>query len=230
VPPVRALVIDHDSESPAGRVGIRLESLGFVLDVAVATMSPDDPRPAGHLPGLDGYDLVVPCGAVWSVYDASCANWVEPELALLRDAHSRGVPVLGLCFGGQALAAALGGRVEKAPGEEIGWFEVVSDQPELIDPGPWLQWHHDRFAVPPGAVELARSDLCPQAFRAGRSLGLQFHPEIDLPMLETWVAGCDADYLARYRIEPDALLAESRRLIPQSEAAMVRLLDRFLAW
>lgn len=223
-------MIDHDSESPAGRVGARLESLGYTLDVAVATSNPDDPRPAGGLPGIEGYDLVVPCGAVWSVYDPACAGWVEPELALLRAAHQRGVPVLGLCFGGQVLAAALGGTVEKAPGEEIGWFEVASDEPELIAPGPWLQWHHDRFTLPPGAVELARSDLCSQAFRIGRSLGLQFHPEIDEAMIETWVGGCEPGYLARYAIDPEALVAQSRRLIPETEAAMLRLIDGFLGW
>ena len=117
---------------------------------------------------LDGVDLVLPLGSDWSVYADHVADQVAAECGLLTAAHHRAIPILGICFGGQLLAHALGGSVGPIDRPEIGWCE-----------GPWAQWHLDGFVVPPGAVELARSPSGPQAFLIGRTLGLQFHPEVD---------------------------------------------------
>ena len=66
------------------------------------------------------YDAIVPMGAAWSVYDRDrIGTWIEDELGFLRRAHGAGVPVLGICFGAQALAAALGGKVVRA--EDPRW-------------------------------------------------------------------------------------------------------------
>ena len=96
--------------------------------------------------------------------------------------------MLGLCFGGQALAAALGGDVETAPEPELGWTEIETDEPELVPPGPWLEWHYERFTTPPGATEIARTGAASQAFRHGRHLGVQFHPESTVEIVEHWAA------------------------------------------
>ena len=141
------------------------------------------------------YDFVVSLGSVQGVYDREAiGSWIDGELALLKQAHDHGVPILGLCFGGQALSAALGGTVEKAPGHEIGWIELETLAPEIIPSGPWFAWHIDRFTVPPGATELARTELCPHAFVHGRSVGLQFHPEADEVIVKGWSAACSDDY------------------------------------
>ena len=103
--------------------------------------------------------------------------------------------MLGLCFGGQALAAALGGTVERAPRPELGWTEIETDEPELVPPGPWLEWHYERFTTPPGATEIARTAAATQAFRHGRHLGVQFHPESTVEIVERWAAS-DRDRLA----------------------------------
>ncbi len=103
---------------------------------------------------------------------ASHANWKLLETCLQRD-----VPVLGLCFGGQALATVLGGAVRRLEKPERGWHRIDTDAPGLVGEGPWLQWHYDAFTLPSGAEELARSAACPQAFTSGRNLGTQFHPE-----------------------------------------------------
>ena len=71
---------------------------------------------------------------------------------------------------------------------EIGWYDIVSDVPEVIAAGPWLQWHSDVVTVPPGAEELARSAVGPQAWRIGRTLCTQFHPEATETMLARWSA------------------------------------------
>jgi hypothetical protein len=95
--------------------------------------------------------------------------------------------VFGICFGAQALARALGGSVVRAAHPEIGWTSIDSDVPELIEAGPWFQWHSDRFTLPPGAVELARNAVAVQAYRVGRSLGVQFHPEVARAGIARWV-------------------------------------------
>src|SRR5690606_17499247 len=96
-------------------------------------------------PSHDGVDLVVAMGAPWSVYDTDrIGSWVGRELGLVREAHQRAIPYLGVCFGGQLLAAALGGSVERAPRPELGWLMVESTTASIA-PGPWFQWHGDRF-------------------------------------------------------------------------------------
>ena len=109
--------------------------------------------------------------------------------SLVRRALGAGVGVLGVCFGGQLLAHALGGEVTRSPHPEIGWYEVHSNNPALVPHGPWFQWHFDRFSLPPGAVAVARNLGTTQAFVQGRALGLQFHPEVDSAVVEDWVAG-----------------------------------------
>ncbi len=208
-----------------------LEARGVRVEPFVVV---DDPaRPVSHtpFPDLGGYDLVAAMGAPWSVYDtATIGSWIGRELALLRDAHARGIPVLGVCFGGQALAAALGGTVERAPTPEIGWHHVDTDAPDVVAPGPWFQWHGDRFSVPSGGVELARSPVGPQAFVHGRGMGLQFHPEVDVAVLADWLDGRDATEpeFARAGADPARILAQAAEMTAVAHANTQRLLDHFL--
>jgi GMP synthase-like glutamine amidotransferase len=133
---------------------------------------------------------------------------VVAELALIERAVANDVPVLGLCFGGQALAVALGGTVEPAPRPELGWRAIDTDDPELIAAGPWLEWHFERFTVPPGATELARTADAVQAFRRGPHLGTQFHPESTVDIVAGWAAK-DAERLTALGIEDGAALLDA---------------------
>ena len=124
---MKALVIQHDHVSPPGPVGDRLVERGYDLDLHLVVERDNFHRPHLHnpFPGLEGVDLVVTMGAPWSAYDESTVGaWVARELEVLREADRRGVPVLGICFGGQLLAAAHGGTVLLS--DYLFAFEAVS--------------------------------------------------------------------------------------------------------
>ncbi|QXJ21012.1 gamma-glutamyl-gamma-aminobutyrate hydrolase family protein [Actinomadura graeca] len=227
---MRALLIKHDHLTFAGPVGERLTELGWDLDERLVVSAEDH-----HAPGVQfdfpdplDYGLIVPMGSPWSVNDPGVASWVTPELAMLGKAHAAGVPVLGVCFGGQALAAALGGAVERAPRPELGWVDVETDDPSLVAPGPWFQFHYDRWRLPPGAVEIARTAVGSQAFVIGRSMGLQFHPEITPFELECWLGHGGDAHMRAAGVDPDAVLEEVRRTEADSARRTRALVDAFL--
>lgn len=180
----------------------------------------------GRSPRADDYDLVVSLGSERSAYDDSLP-WIAPEARLLRDAVAADIPVLGICFGSQILARALGGRAFRSEHGEIGWVRIRSDDPGLVADGPWFQWHHDTFVAPPGAVVLADNAAAPQAYTIGRSLGVQFHPEVTVPIVAEWIA-LGGDALARHGIDGDHLLAETRSRADENRSRAWALLDAFL--
>ena len=227
---MRALVIQHDHVSPPGPVGRRLEERGYELDLHVVVEEDNFHHPHLHnpFPGIDGVDLVVSMGAPWSAYDeASVGPWVSDELDLLRRADRLSVPVLGICFGGQLLAAAHGGAVRRSDEAEIGWVEVDTDDPSLVPAGPWFQWHFDRWALPPEATEVARNEVASQAFRLRRNLAVQFHPELTDAMHEEWLLS-GIPYVERAGYDPEVLRADRERLGAGMQTASARMLGDYL--
>ena len=228
---MRALVIQHDHLTEPGLVGARLVERGYGL--STVTVVPEQrhhaPDVVFDFPDAADWDLVVLLGAPWSVYDETAVgSWIGEELALLRKAHHLGIPVLGVCFGAQALTTALGGSVEASPRPEIGWTEIDTYDASLVGRGPWMQWHYDRCVLPPGAEELARNEVGVQAFRVGRSLGVQFHPEITMWMLRGWLANGGEQQALRHGVDPGQLLALSGDLEATARANAGHLVDGFL--
>jgi GMP synthase-like glutamine amidotransferase len=177
----------------------------------------------------DGLDFVAVLGSDAHAYER-VEPWVEPELEWLRGLHDRGLPILGICYGAQALAVALGGSVRRAPEPEIGWISVPTDAPDLVESGPWFTWHQDMIELPAGAREIATNDVCPQAYAFGPHLGLQFHPEVTTAVLMEWAAGrSGAEQLERKGIEPEAYERDAQRYVPAARAAAMRLFDGFAA-
>jgi GMP synthase-like glutamine amidotransferase len=216
---VRALVIQHEEDAPGGHVSAWLAERGVDEDVFMITAD-------GRVADPRGYDLVVSLGSECSAYD-DALPWVAREASLLREAFDADVPVLGICFGSQILARALGGRALPADRTEIGWVPIRSDDPDLIGEGPWFQWHHDTFIPPPGAELLAASSAAPQAYTIGRSLGVQFHPEVTIPIVAEWVA-LGGDDLARHGVDGARLMAETHAREAENRLGAWRLLDAFL--
>lgn len=218
---MRTLILANRTEVDAGFVGEAL----LPVDAHPVVLLRED---AWALPEPGSFDLVLSLGSEWSVYWDRISAEVEREAALLRQAVADGKPVLGLCFGGQILAHALGGRVSRAPQPELGWYSVDSDLPDLIPPGPYVQWHSDRFEIPPGARQLARSERCPQAFALGSALGLQFHPEATPEVVRRWCVG-GLEELARAGVDPVTFIAEADTQLAASRARAFTIVESFLS-
>jgi GMP synthase-like glutamine amidotransferase len=214
---MRVIVVRHHAIDDAGMIAAAFAARGAELTVH---QFPAD----GPLPPLDDVDHVIVLGAVWSVYDEqSIGHWIGDELDWIRAADSAGVPVLGICFGAQALTTALGGVVKAAPRMEIGWTFVDTTEPDLIETGPWLEFHGDQCQPPAGSRVLASTEVCVQAFAIGRHLGVQFHPEVDAAQVSRWLDDGGRAEAERAGVDPDQLIARSAAEEPQAAARADRL-------
>jgi GMP synthase-like glutamine amidotransferase len=216
----KVLFIYNDPIAPEAILGEVFTERGFDIDTFNVVPVDQTADPAAidiEFPDPLNYDVIVPLGSRWSVYDdALRAGWVGAQMATVREAVNAGVGVLGVCFGGQLVAQALGGTVRKAPSTELGWHEIITDRTDLIPDGPWFEWHSDQFSIPPGATELARNAHSSQAFVLGTAMGLQFHPELNEALLQMWIDDDKGD-LERLGLDEEALRA--RTLAEQDGAA-----------
>jgi GMP synthase-like glutamine amidotransferase len=186
----RLLAVQHEDAAPPGLLAEWARDRGLALDVVRVDQGE-------ALPELEGVAFVVVLGAAASVTDVT-VPWLAGELAWMVRADALGVPMLGICFGAQTLAAALGGAVRRAPAPELGWIEVQGcARDPLVDtlsPGPWLAWHEDMIEVPPTASILARNDAGVQAYALGSHLAVQFHPEVTADIAHRWIAEARSDF------------------------------------
>ncbi len=228
---MKALFIQHDHVSPLGPVGERLRQHGFEIETMLVVPEEKyrEPNVEVQFPQASNYDLIIPLGAPWGAWDDGCiGNWLQPELNWIKDAIESDIPVLGICFGGQLMARALGGSVARGPRPELGWHFIHSKQPNLISIGPWFQFHYDRWQLPPGAKELAVSPIASQAFSYRKSLALQFHPELDREVLEGWLIWDGREELIEDGQNPDVVLEQTFALQESSRQRAFELVDNFL--
>ncbi|MEZ5078033.1 MAG: type 1 glutamine amidotransferase [Solirubrobacterales bacterium] len=191
-----ALILQHDDDAGPGLLDGWLRARGFAVHLVSAPLADALPDPWDH-------GLVVVLGSEHSAADDDL-GWLARELRLVGDAHRLGIPTLGICFGGQLLARALGGTVFPDRAAEIGWRTIESARPDVVSPGPWFEWHFDVFEPPPAAEVIATSRCGVEAFAYGSAVGLQFHPEVDRSIVAGWAAGPSPD-LARAGVESVAL-------------------------
>ena len=228
----RVIFIEHDHVSDGGPIWTQFERRGFEISrfIIVNEENANTPNVTVAWPNLLDFDVVVVMGAPYAAYDDErIGNWLLPEIEKLRQVHNAGIPILGICFGGQVMSRVLGGTVSRSPYAELGWFEIESNDESLIPRGPWFQYHWDRFTFPPGATAIASNDLCAQAYVFGRTLGLQFHPEINLDVLELWLAmegGCAE--VESEGVVVEELRAQTKQLEKESNQRGFDLVDQFL--
>ena len=215
------LIRQHLESAPPGALRQWLDARGLRYEIDRSWLG-------APLPDPRDYAFVASLGHERGAGDTHDAP-VAAEHRLLGRAVALGVPVLGLCFGGQVLAAVLDAPVERAPVPELGWRRIETDEPAVVPAGPWLMWHFERFITPPGATELARTAEASQAFRLGPHLGVQFHPEATVDIVAGW-ASADLERLAALGIDDGAaLLTSSPERRAAARAAAFQLFDAFLA-
>jgi GMP synthase-like glutamine amidotransferase len=217
---MRGLLVCNNYDADAGFIGEAFRAHGY----AFSECHREHPS---EWPDIAGADLVLMLGSDWSVFWEHLASEVEAEASLVRAAVDSGRPVFGICYGAQMIAQTLGGRVERAPIHELGWYDIDSDVSEIAA-GPWFEWHYDHIAeLPPGATEIARSLLATQAFTIGRTLATQFHPEVTNSMAERWTSGSGGEELVKVGVDRGQLLEETRSAVQLSRGNATSLVDWF---
>lgn len=230
---MRALIFQHIGCEGPGLLGDVLRARGFALH----TSRLDRGEPVAD--PLD-FDLLAVLGGPMSVRDELTHPFLAAEREALRRAVAAGVPCLGICLGGQLLAAALGARVRPNPVKEIGFSEVALTPAGRQDPLlggagaadtlPVFQWHGETFDIPEGAVHLASAPACAhQAFRYGRAAwGLQFHLEVTRAMVEDWLEAYADEVAATPDVDPGRVLADADARLPLVGIAGRRVFARFV--
>jgi GMP synthase-like glutamine amidotransferase len=195
--------------------------------------------PSTEPPPVDGFDALMVFGGSMHVDQNDAHPWLAPEKRFIREQLERGTPILGVCLGSQLLAEAAGASPHRMPEPEIGWYDIEITGAGAEDPviGPLapsvnlFEWHHYAAPLPPGAVELARTPACTQAFRIeGKpAWGLQFHAEVTRGNLMGWLDGWDESEAVETNLDPDAIRAASAERIEEQNEVGRRLAERFLA-
>lgn len=200
----RILLISHEPQAAPALIGEILREQGHetVLHVVLA----DPEHPDTGFPDPHAFEAVIAFGSFANAYDAGVQSWVEPERQLISGMVEDDIPYLGVCFGGQLLAQALGGSVERAPADEqeIGLVTFDDDADLPVPAGPWFTWHEDRVVVPQGIEVLAHNGKAVQLFRTRRAVGTQFHPEADVHVVGAWVS-IGADHIPAYTSGPELI-------------------------
>jgi len=181
--PIR--IFQHESCEGLGYLEPFLTERGISREVV--QIGRGEPAP----PAIDDVSGLIFLGSSHSVNDGEA--WIADELSLIREASQAGLPVLGICFGGQLISKALGGKVSKASAMQAGWFEVkATEQAKAVmgnaaaDSFEVFEWHDDVFSQPESAALLFYGDCVRnQGFLHGRCLALQFHPEFTRSKIES---------------------------------------------
>ena len=194
---------------------------------------------AQPVPSVEDVDALMVFGGSMHVDQNDEHRWLNPEKEFLRDALGRGVPILGVCLGSQLLAEAAGAAPYRSDEPEIGWYDIEITEAGAADPviGPLapavelFEWHHYVAPLPPGAVELARTPACVQAFRIERKpvWGLQFHAEVTRENLFSWLDGWERSEALHTSFDPEAIRAASEQRIERQNEVGQGIAERFLA-
>ncbi len=232
----RILVFQHVAAEPLGTLDRLIRARGHRIRFINFERHPDAE------PEIDRYRGLIVLGGPMNVDQHGERPHLRTELRAIERALALGKPVLGICLGAQLLAHALGAPVRRHSQQEIGWYALELTDYGHADPvispltpaSPVFQWHGCTYDLPAGASQLARTDSCEQqAFRYGENAyGLQFHLEMDAPLIERWLGSPSyAEELAGAGLSQNAETIRAATathlavMQPRAEAVFNRFLD-----
>lgn len=226
----RAVVIEHDPSISLGNLEPVLVQAGYAIEIV-------DARTA-DLSAIDASapDLVVVLGNDSAVYEKDRLDYIAREEQWVADRLAAEKPILGVCFGAQIMASALGGEVYKGDSTQIGYrtvepTEAGKDSPVAVFEGvPVMQWHGDTFTLPDTVTRLAgSSDYANEAFSIDNwALAIQFHPEVTEDMFAQWLADGRESVSAQGLSEAE-LVNEHLALNERMQDASVAMLTAWLS-
>jgi len=225
---VNVLAVIHGEEVRAGVFGDVIRARGHALEEWSLAWNVPPPRP------MDEYGAVVVFGGAMHADQDDHHPWLRDENLLIQSLLNLRVPFLGVCLGAQLLAKAAGSWVGPSREREIGWFPVELTATAREDPllgrlparFEAFEWHYYTHGLPGGAVELARSEVCTQAFRLGRAAwGIQFHAEVTEQQIAGWIADSPDEIPGR----DESLTQETAAKIGEWNALGQTLCEGFLA-
>jgi GMP synthase-like glutamine amidotransferase len=186
-------------------------------------------------PAPEAVDLLIILGGPMSVNDEGEFPWLRGEKVFIREVIDRQHPVLGICLGSQLIASALGAEVKPNPHKEIGWLPIEGlavTAPLTLPSTTVFQWHGDTFALPAGAILLARSEACAhQAFLYKENvLALQFHLESTPELVQRFIeTGNDELVDAPYIQTSQEILAAPADLYDVGNRLLEEFLNRLIS-
>jgi GMP synthase (glutamine-hydrolysing) len=230
---MRALAIVHQPDAGPGVFADEMRERGVEMEEwRLSERGSPPPREIAE------YDAVLTFGGAMHADQEDRHPWLRFEKDFLEAMLDDGMPILAVCLGTQVLADAAGGTARRSSEPEIGWFEIEVTDDGVADPviGPLapsftgFQWHSYEAIPPEGAAILARTPVCPQAYRIGdRVWGIQFHAEVTAADVDKWIDDYRSDEDAvRIGIDPEALRRETAPRMPEWNRLGRELCGRFL--
>ena len=224
---MRTLLISHEKAGGPGVIGDILKSRG--IETQRHIILGEDGELNLNFPDTSEFDFIISFGSFYSAYDPEVATWVDAEEVLITNSLDKEVPFLGVCFGGQVLAKAVGGSVEKSDELELGELHIKETALGLPFPeGPWFSWHGDRMILPDHIEVLAETPSAVQVFRHKTAVGLQFHPEATPELVQGWLDIGGANYLPA-GMTSELLMAEVNSIAQDAAQNCEVLVDWFIS-
>lgn len=221
------LLITHEqtSATDTGLVGEILLEAGHIIKThEIFTLDADGtPRVDSNFPDPRDFDAVIAFGSFGHIYEIH-DDWINREINYISEIHEQRIPYLGICFGAQVLAESVGGRTVRADRIEAGLITFEPGHTAPLPAGPWFSWHSDKVELPEHIEVLATTTIAPQVFRIGRSIGVQFHPEVDAELMDEWIR------LGGHELEGVLSIEEFRRQWTAHEPASKRNAKVLLEW
>lgn len=187
---------------------------------------------------LSEIDFLLIMGGPMGVYDDNEFPWLIHEKKFIEKAINSPIKkILGICLGAQLLANVLGADVRKNRVKEIGWFPVNltmegKEHHAFKDfPGSFnvIHWHGDTFDIPEGAKHLAFSAFCEnQAFSYGKTMGLQFHPEVNPDLLSGFLEDPGMELIYSPSVEAPEKMMKNPERFAIIEKLLYRFMDNFI--